>query len=103
MAIVEGSPAEFPSEWDKYTERDTAVNLKELRRDGPDAPEAGPLQQLFIVDVKSETARPLWNVPSTSEGESVLWSPDGRSVILAPAFLPTESADCRRIGLGKWS
>lgn len=93
LVIVEGSPALFPPEWDNYTEPYLQTSIRELRRGGPDMPEARSIKQLFLVDTEQATAHPLWGAPSDPDHEILSWSPDGKSVVLAPTFLPARDAD----------
>ena len=55
----------------------------------------GPLywdNRYLLIDTRLKTVRPLLNAPSNFAG-SVLWSPDGRSVVVGGSCLPLDTED----------
>jgi dipeptidyl aminopeptidase/acylaminoacyl peptidase len=97
-AIAVRPAGDVPADWDKYTEhifRD--VYLPPVRQH-PGDPHA--IRQYYIVDTLRAVARPLWNAPENPYG-GVVWSPDSRSFIVGPTFLPTKEAD--KPGLAGWA
>lgn len=85
------------AQWRLYT-RPHLQNMLSEREIDPLGNFARQLQQLFVVDVASALARPLWNVPSnTADTQHVAWSPDGLSIIVAPTYLPLPQRDVRAL------
>lgn len=82
-----------PDEWSEYTD----VNLKAWIREHHDDPTglaAKLLQSLVVVDANTGIARPLWNAPFNASAElSLVWSTNGTSLLVWPAFLPPAEAD----------
>jgi dipeptidyl aminopeptidase/acylaminoacyl peptidase len=87
--IVDGHPASFPDEWDRYSDQTVKLQLPSARQQ-PEAPTA--ITQLFVIDTRRATSHPLWNVPIMTR-PAVVWSPSGRTVLLGPTFLPAGQAD----------
>lgn len=97
LALVNAGVAEVPPEWEKYTGQDPALWVAEARRDSH-AMSARVVHRLFVVDVEQGTSRPLWDALSLIYSASAAWSPDGRAILLAPTFLPVNTADARGLG-----
>ena len=94
FAIVDDSPPDVPESWEKYTDDFTHEMVTQARTISRETFEAKQLKQLFVVDLKSRTARLLWNaLEFRSYLNNVAWSPDGRSVLVGPTFLPAEKSD----------
>ncbi len=94
FALVNGVATVIPESWDKYTEQITAMHIRELRRNGPKAPTARLTRQLFVVDAATGKSHALWDAPeSPFDFDSANWSPDGRSILIGPTFLPPTEAD----------
>jgi hypothetical protein len=88
-AVVTSAPQRYAEEWSGYTGF-VQTYLAAARRDVRSA-SARVVQQLYVVDVATGTSRPVWNtINSVSE---VRWSPDGRSLLLAPTHLPPPDQD----------
>lgn len=53
------------------------------------------MKQFYLVDTQSGRTRPLVEAPIGNRGRftKVLWSPDGRSVIVTPTYLPLATND----------
>lgn len=87
-AIIDGSPppAAIPVEWREYSDPLMSSYAAEART--PGGGRSWIIQRLYVVDTSSGIAKPLWNAPKPFSVNVVTWSPDGRSVLLGPAFLP---------------
>jgi dipeptidyl aminopeptidase/acylaminoacyl peptidase len=94
LALVNAGVSEVPPEWEKYTGQDPAAWVAEARRDSH-ATTARVVHKLFVVDVEHGTSRPLWEALSLIYVAGAAWSPDGRALLLAPTFLPVQTADDR--------
>ncbi len=89
-ALMDEPATEFPKEWDEYTQNwFKNVGLPQVRRD-PDS--ISPISQFHVVDLEHATSRALWNAPANFI-ELAVWSPDSRSVVIGPTFMPVEQAD----------
>ena len=93
-AVIDAAPTQVPTSWDAYTNPDVRAWVADARRD-PGLSTARTLHQLYVVDVKHETSRPLWGAMTLSAATSTEWSADGLSLLLAPTHLPVEGADAR--------
>jgi hypothetical protein len=80
---------EVPAEWDSYTQHLFKDDFLPAARRNPGEPNL--IRQYFLVDVRNATARPLWNAP-VNPSARVLWSPDSKTLLIGPAFLPARSA-----------
>lgn len=103
-AVMTMHAPSIPKAWDRYTEPALHQAIPIARRD-PDWKKAWSIRQHFIVDLDQRTVRPLWNAPAARANPgrtawptaaTVLWSPTGDSVLLAPTVVPVKDAD----GLG---
>jgi dipeptidyl aminopeptidase/acylaminoacyl peptidase len=94
VALVNAGVSEVPPEWEKYTGQDPAAWVAEARRDSH-ATTARVVHKLFVVDVEQGTSRPLWDALSLIYVAGAAWSPDGRALLVAPTFLPVQTADAR--------
>jgi len=90
FAIVVRSASMVSANWDQYRGRVLKDIYLPVARREPDGPNW--LRQYFLVDLKHPSARPLWDAPEDPHGR-VVWSPDGKSVLIGPTFLPTAHAD----------
>jgi dipeptidyl aminopeptidase/acylaminoacyl peptidase len=88
-ALVTSAPQRYPDEWSAYT-GGFETGIVGARRDVR-SPAARVVQQLYVLDVASGASRPLWNTISSMS--DVRWSPDGRSLLLAPTHLPPADND----------
>ncbi len=89
-AITVRPASTVPAEWDRYTEYLFKDIYLPVARQNPAG--ANLIREYFLVDVSSRTVRPLWNAPENPVGK-ILWSPDSRSLIIGPTFLPVPSAN----------
>lgn len=89
-AIVPGTPQHIPSTWSQYE----GVYLKAMLHGDRRAAVARELQQLFVVSIDNASARPLWDAPLNpiySTVAKAIWSPDSRSILVWPVYLPLGS------------
>jgi dipeptidyl aminopeptidase/acylaminoacyl peptidase len=99
--VLVGPARSVPEEWDRYganSPESTATlraNLKAARAD-PSGREAREISQLYLVDVLSGSARPLWNAIA-DYGTRAEWSADGKRLLLAPTYLPLNGSHVRGI------
>lgn len=87
--IIDSTPAVFPQDWLAYSGSEGRYLAAQVQGRGRTA--QNQVKQLFLVDVRSGQARPLWNAPLSGEFKSSImlsWGPDSRSVIVGPTFLP---------------
>jgi dipeptidyl aminopeptidase/acylaminoacyl peptidase len=92
FAVAIRSAVEVPVAWDRYTGRVFKDIYLPAARRAPDKPNF--VRQYYVVDVQRGTARPLWDAPEDPHGR-VVWSPDSRSVVVGPTFLPVADADAQ--------
>lgn len=86
-----------PENWNRYAEREMAARIADFRRD-PRGTNARSVHRLFVIDMATGQARPLWSAVSLLYLPVAAWSPDSRSVLLAPTFLPPEADDSTTLG-----
>lgn len=89
-AVVNSAPTSLPSDWSGYTQRQMRSFILEARRD-PLAMNSRNVQQLFLLDLKQGTSRPLWSAPCFPVITLAEWSPDDSFLLVAPTFLPVDS------------
>jgi hypothetical protein len=98
------APAQFvPTEWDGFLGRTEGYDGS-LSRDefnvahaDPTGTEAGDIRQLYLVDVASRNAKPLWSAVAPFGHWQSIWSSDGRYVVLTPIPIPiAEQSEIRR-------
>lgn len=83
-----------PKQWAAYTHEHFRAIWRSRESDGESGPYASQLQQLFVIDVATAQARPLWAAPNEPTGRlRAAWSPDGKVVLLGRTFLPVAGAD----------
>lgn len=94
-ALVEGSPSELPSAWIDYKSEILTSRLKGHLNNPEHSIDARYILQHFVVDAERATARPLWDAPLTPGATRpyVAWSPDSRSILVGPTFLPPARTD----------
>lgn len=83
----------WPEPWAAYTHD----QLRAMWRSREGGDESGlylqQLQQLFVIDVAAAQAKPLWAAPNEPFARlRAAWSPDDRTVLLGPTFLPVVGA-----------
>ncbi len=81
----------MPADWDNYTERALVDTFLPLARRHPARPNV--IRQHMVIDIEHATARPLWNAPEAIPAGNLVWSPDSRTVLIGPTFLPVAKAD----------
>jgi dipeptidyl aminopeptidase/acylaminoacyl peptidase len=74
----------IPKTWEKYQDDVLRQYIVEKRKPGT----LSNVQQYMLVDVRRATMRPLLDAPKAWLDEGVVWSRDGRSVMISGAFLP---------------
>ena len=89
-AISDEPALEFPKAWDAYTYPYLKDVMLPAARRSPAA--KSQLSQFWVIDLERATSRPLWSLPNNLLA-TLVWSPDSRSVVISPAFLPPENAD----------
>ena len=94
QGVIGATPGRLPETWDAYTNSFFKNQLADARQHPARSPVAQVLQ-LFLLDVATATARPLWSAPTPDTLMQVAWAPDGRSVLIGPTFLPVEQADAQ--------
>lgn len=94
-AVAVGPADKIPLEWNAYTEHVFKDAYLPAAREHPQEPNW--IRQYFIIDIKDGILRPLWNAPEDPHGR-VVWSPDSRSVVIGPTFLPVKEADPTGLG-----
>lgn len=90
-ALIDWTPRDIPAEWSQYDHAPLQLKLREARVD-PLSAEHGArgIWQLFVVDLASARARPMWNAPMWS-APHIAWHADGRHAVIGPTFLPVAS------------
>jgi hypothetical protein len=92
FAVYARTPDVVPKAWDNYTEGFTQLSVQ-ATRNGIEV-YSRQLQQLFLLDLRSGAARPLWDSPLLwypdwkSKPVNLNWSPNSEELLIAPTFLP---------------
>lgn len=96
-ALIEDFPASLSRSWSGYQYYVSRKVQNALERN-PDSPKHVDrlIYQLFIVDLETKEAKPLWSALSTYN-TSTLWSPDSKNLLIGPTSLPLDTAD--QVGL----
>ncbi|MCI0720482.1 MAG: hypothetical protein L0338_16155 [Acidobacteria bacterium] len=89
-AIAVQPAGDIPADWDKYTEHIFKDVYLPPARQRPGA--RNWIRRYYVIDTQQATSRALWDAPSDPYG-GVVWSPDSRSLIVGPTFLPAAQAD----------
>lgn len=92
LAILNAQPKDYPADWSLYKQREMSARVAMARRD-PNESLARTVSQLFVIDPKTGATRPLWNAASMIGITQIVWSADGRFVLLAPTFMPASEDD----------
>lgn len=83
-----------PASWAAYTHEHFRALWRARESEGEHGPYASQIQQLFVIDVATAQASALWAAPNEPFARlRAAWSPDSRTVLLGPTFLPTQSSD----------
>lgn len=94
QALFANTVSDIPADWAAYTHPHFRTMWRALESGGINSGYARQFQQLFVIDVATATARPLWAAPNESYGRlRAAWSPNGRTLMVGPTFLPTSSSD----------
>jgi hypothetical protein len=95
MRALLAAPAQsVPAEWDGYLGHtkgyDGPLPRDEFNaaRADPTGTEAGDIMQLYLVDVPSRSAKPLWNAVAPFDHWESAWTSDGRYVVVTPVPIP---------------
>lgn len=91
-AIIDGSPSAIPCSWERYTSTVLKLQVKQSCTQSPDGFLGRSIRQLYVLQMDRASARPLWNAPSP-RSLIVSWSPDSKSAVVGPAYLPPEHSD----------
>jgi dipeptidyl aminopeptidase/acylaminoacyl peptidase len=89
-AIAVRPVGDVPADWDMYTEPIFRDDYLPVVREHPGGPSW--IRQYLMIDVQQATSRPLWNAPENPYAEAE-WSPDSRSLLIGPTFLPAAQAN----------
>lgn len=92
-AILSAEPNAVPADWALYKQREMAARVASLLRANSGDSLARTVNQHLVVDAATGAARPLWNAATMIGMSQVVWSPDAKSVLIAPAFLPPNEDD----------
>jgi len=94
QALFPNTVSARPASWAAYTQPHFRAMWRARQVEGEHGTYTAQIQQLFVIDVASARARPLWNAPNEPFSRlRAAWSPDGSTVLLGPTFLPAESSD----------
>jgi hypothetical protein len=103
QALLTAPAQSVPSDWDGYlghTEGYShSLSREEFRaaHSDPTGTEAGDIRQLYLVDLASRRAKPLWNAVAPFGHWQASWSSDGRHVVLTSIPIPiVEQNELRR-------
>jgi hypothetical protein len=102
-ALLTAPAQSVPPEWDGYLGHiegyDHSLPRSEFNaaHADPTGTEAGDIRQLYLVDVASRSAKPLWNAVAPFGHWQSSWSSDGRYVVVTPIPIPiAEQSENRR-------
>jgi hypothetical protein len=92
-ALVDASPGNVSATWQRYTDDGLKRQITAYAKN-PDDWYARQLEQLFLVNLSSHRAVPVWDAPTMPyKLKDIEWSPDGHSVLLGGVFLPPPFSD----------
>lgn len=91
MAVVSGAVRTIPQTWSRY-EGDLLRRYVQSSEHKSSANAPSPIQEFFLVSIDKAAARPLFDAPLPFS-TAVSWSPDSRSIIAWPVYLPLGSRD----------
>jgi hypothetical protein len=94
LALVSTHAPALRTDWDKYI-NPWMRKFMEAARFGTEPGFERNVHQLFLIDLERLSSRPLWNAGTYFYLSQAAWSPDSRSILLAPTFLPADRADAR--------
>jgi len=80
---------DVPQNWSNYQDSQVEIAFRRGFRGGVDT---GILHR-ELLDTQMDKSEVLLNVPSTSSSSDVLWSPDSKSFLLCPTYLPLNVED----------
>ena len=87
--VITGRPQSPPDHWSVYTDPQIRRNLALAERT---AGEPLQLRQLWLVDVSTLSARPLWDAVF-ARSPTIDWSKDSRELVVRNTTLPVASPD----------
>ncbi|WP_158635859.1 prolyl oligopeptidase family serine peptidase [Sphingosinicella ginsenosidimutans] len=99
-AVFDPVPFSVPAGWRNYRDTDLA-SWVEGARTRPDQWMSRNVHQLYLLNVATGAAHPLLNAPVVAAEVKLAWSPDSRSVLCAPCFLPADTSDADRPRSGR--
>jgi len=79
-----------PAEWDGYTDHIFKDDFLRAARLHPEQPNL--IRQYSILDTRNHSIHALWDAPQNPTSQ-VVWSPDSKTVVVGPTFLPLPSTD----------
>ncbi len=94
VLVRRAPPLRAPAEWSRYEHSQLQRALEDARRWPDDVQKSFSLSQIALIDMDDAQLRPLWSAPSYGwHPPEVIWSPDSRSVLVGPTFLPLDVAN----------
>jgi hypothetical protein len=85
--VIQGTPLEIPASWDLYQNGFTVRAVEDERINPREGSSARQLAALYLVDLHSGRSQMLLAAPMLMRSKFA-WSPDNRSLILGPTYLP---------------
>jgi len=92
LALIDHSAPRISNEWTAYTDKIMQMRMAAFKNAGPRSQAARAIRQLYVLDVETATVRPLWPLPIAAYLRAA-FSPDGKSVVVGPTYLPLEYED----------
>ena len=93
-AVFANTVSALRPEWARYTAEHFRTMWHSYEAGGTDNSYASQFQQLFVINVATASARPLWPAPNEPYARyRVAWAPDERHVVVGPTFLPVAISD----------
>lgn len=92
LAIVGTTAASIQPAWTRYQPEFMSRRIASALR-SPGSTVGRTLHQLFVVDLESGETRPLWATLYNIGRGSIVWSPDSRSLLIGPTYLPNADAE----------
>ncbi len=92
LMILNTQVSQVPMEWSAY--RGHFAEFRKNAEENPHGMDATFINEFVIVDLASGVRRRLWNVPvGNNPWSTVAWSPDSKTVLIAPTMLPVSVSD----------
>ncbi|MGH9643149.1 MAG: hypothetical protein ACRD3Q_12080, partial [Terriglobales bacterium] len=102
-AIVSAPAVTVPADWDQFAGRTEGyeepvyrAKFAEARADSSSAA-AREVMQLYLIDTRRHTAKPMWNAIAPRGAWHTFWSPDGRRAVLTSVPIPVAEQNNGRV------